>query len=875
MFFNSTPTDRRRHTAQDMADYWQSFLSDGVIHRDGTPELRVRANGTMGVSVDAGRAIIKGHLYLNTTTVKLPIRKQQSGRRYDRIVLRYDNSINNRFIKLFVVEGTSSRPPSPTRSGDVYELALATVEVTGGAIQIHPDKITDERLDESVCGIASSLVTVPTSSFEERWNFLEREYLKWFENTKDATFATQRDVHQRYANAMKEISFLMLKQKANDRIKNGKSFASDFAGNSYGIELLKGRATITTPLRAGTRVIPTKEWFLLQGFATFDGKAYATLFDGKNSERVAFNLKSGTLDQPLKNSYNAGCQVAETQAIEDRGSRALLGGSWGDLRYEEYNGERVSVTAEEVLHVGQVGEYYFKMERLKAGAIQLSKRHYTDPAGDYTYVDSFVDEGDYTRTALEKVDGELIFVVSESTDNLTFYVCRVDGSHKKHTHTYPSGTTHNRSLSQGNLAFLDNHGDFFILARRSSGNVNALTLVRVTAEGDRVLVDGIVGSNSVGTSVPSVVHKANQIYYVVAETAGSRYERVYAGTLDEDTGRWETIARHNYRTDTVNNYVGMIPHERRGMWVVTGLTADRASVSLIDGSDIDTRLIEIDAGYAGSWVYNTHRANGKLYASPNDSRNDNGTWVLESSTGELKTLDDSRYSTQPILYSNRHVANDISIQSDLSSNTHRVYGSGQVGEGVKLTSNDIRFRLPSPSSDIAMYLEHTEDTEITGEFDGKAMQKGYIAGESKPIVSAAAAGRGGAEYVFPLGQTISGAHAWRITIKHKRGDYMWLPSVQNTETGAFVRLADRFMTEREEVLEVSFEVDAIDEIDHFVINVSSLGEHEMHVEVVSLAGGSTEDETQLTSTAVIPRDIVTINATGDDVRISQLLGGRM
>lgn len=215
LFFNSTQGDMREYQANDIADYWNSFLSTGLISDNGEPQLKVVAEGTNRIiEIQKGRALIDGHLYLNDST-KLKIEEPDAlYDRIDRVVIRYDNTIKNRFIKAFVLKGETSEnpvPPQLTRGGEIYELSLAQIRVVGGKSFIEQEDIVDERLNEDICGLASSLVSVPTSifdeSFKEYMNKIAMEWQNWFNNVVNDTYVTtseykahNRDVDRQLAN---------------------------------------------------------------------------------------------------------------------------------------------------------------------------------------------------------------------------------------------------------------------------------------------------------------------------------------------------------------------------------------------------------------------------------------------------------------------------------------------------------------------------------------------------------------------------------------------------------------------------------------------------------------------------------------------------
>lgn len=198
-FFNSAPGDERWHYASDFADYFGSVLSSGLISNGDLPVgLQVTVNaGTMTTSVNVGKALIKGYSYENTTPVKLTHSiSEQTLDRIDRIVLRLDLKNASRFIKVFVKEGVSALEPiAPTLQRDqyVYELSLAQIRIRKNTSSLVVSDIKDERANENLCGIVQSLITVPTSVFEQQFNAwfegskrdLTNEFHVWFETVKD------------------------------------------------------------------------------------------------------------------------------------------------------------------------------------------------------------------------------------------------------------------------------------------------------------------------------------------------------------------------------------------------------------------------------------------------------------------------------------------------------------------------------------------------------------------------------------------------------------------------------------------------------------------------------------------------------------------
>lgn len=163
LFFNSINDDRRIYQAQDFADYFGSVLSTGLLHEDNVPGLEVSVEtGTMNTVVSEGRAIMRGHYYENTTPYVLTHSiAEPTADRIDRVILRLDLRNAHRNILLHVKEGVPSanpEPPALQRDNFIYELSLAQVRIRANTSTIDPSDVTDERLDDDVCGLVYSLL---------------------------------------------------------------------------------------------------------------------------------------------------------------------------------------------------------------------------------------------------------------------------------------------------------------------------------------------------------------------------------------------------------------------------------------------------------------------------------------------------------------------------------------------------------------------------------------------------------------------------------------------------------------------------------------------------------------------------------------------
>ena len=156
-FFDSMEGDEREYSEVDFARFGKVLAIDGV--RGGADALKVAAYAAgLAVSVEPGYAMVQGRYYAledDGTGVKiLSLSGALSNPRIDRIVLRLYYA--TRTIEVGVLQGEEAAQPTPPalqRDSDVYMLSLAQVRIGVAAGAVEASGVTDERHDESVCGI--------------------------------------------------------------------------------------------------------------------------------------------------------------------------------------------------------------------------------------------------------------------------------------------------------------------------------------------------------------------------------------------------------------------------------------------------------------------------------------------------------------------------------------------------------------------------------------------------------------------------------------------------------------------------------------------------------------------------------------------------
>ena len=164
LFFNAMPDNNtetgydRNYNADDISEWLSTVWETGVCKTntvDAEPQgLKVVAASGMTVNVNAGRAAILGKAYINRALKSFVLTANgTTSTRYDYIILKYDNNLSVRDIKLELRQGTSAKPTlsNLVRNDKVYELLLGYIAVAPSVVSISQTNITDTRGDQDLC----------------------------------------------------------------------------------------------------------------------------------------------------------------------------------------------------------------------------------------------------------------------------------------------------------------------------------------------------------------------------------------------------------------------------------------------------------------------------------------------------------------------------------------------------------------------------------------------------------------------------------------------------------------------------------------------------------------------------------------------------
>lgn len=174
-FFKSVNGDRK-YDATWFAQYFASFIGNGVFPNPSNG-LQLYENENMTTVIKDGKGWINGYYLINNGDYVLQHDNADGVlKRIDRIVARWDASLRD--VIIVIKKGAfASTPTAPTlqRDADAYELALADVLINNGATAITQANITDQRLNNDLCGIVHSVVEqVDTTT-------IFNQYQAWFD----------------------------------------------------------------------------------------------------------------------------------------------------------------------------------------------------------------------------------------------------------------------------------------------------------------------------------------------------------------------------------------------------------------------------------------------------------------------------------------------------------------------------------------------------------------------------------------------------------------------------------------------------------------------------------------------------------------------
>lgn len=254
----------------DEAGIWFQGRTNGVFSANDS--LKVTAAGGMSISISSGGAWMapsqfRGISYANTSPVTLTLNMADGMlHRIDRVVIRWNITQYASQPFLAIKQGTlSSNPVAPTvdRTSSVWELGLADIRVNAGTLILTQANITDQRLNEAICGLVrDGIEHIPTAALEAQWK-------SWFTGLKtnaeqDANdFIEWIEFFKSESNEELDIWLNEKTEEFNSWFETIKDVLDEeTAGNLYNLiqDLQETKAPINSPQFTGTPTAPSVLW---------------------------------------------------------------------------------------------------------------------------------------------------------------------------------------------------------------------------------------------------------------------------------------------------------------------------------------------------------------------------------------------------------------------------------------------------------------------------------------------------------------------------------------------------------------------------------------------------------------------------------------
>lgn len=185
------PIYDRAITAEDERHFNKLRYKNGIfIESTSNNDLQVVPGNGMSVVVKPGGCHIEGALGYNDNDITLNLDPANASLpRIDRIVLRFNTSVDVRSIMVYVKTGTTSsnpQPPALTQQDNLYELGLADIMIPKGATYISANNIRDTRMVDDLCP-----KVVPAIPYVTQLGELYDNYQQLIESALDETTAGQ------------------------------------------------------------------------------------------------------------------------------------------------------------------------------------------------------------------------------------------------------------------------------------------------------------------------------------------------------------------------------------------------------------------------------------------------------------------------------------------------------------------------------------------------------------------------------------------------------------------------------------------------------------------------------------------------------------
>ena len=145
----SFPFENIDTTESQFSEWATNFQETGVQGSPTGTELGITVTGSdLNLTVAAGQAFIRGHYYINTSDLVLPVTSAGVNTRIDIVVVELDPEANTIVTKIVSGEAVAADPVAPTLTQSatgIYQLPIATLTIPTSTVVITAGMLVDTR----------------------------------------------------------------------------------------------------------------------------------------------------------------------------------------------------------------------------------------------------------------------------------------------------------------------------------------------------------------------------------------------------------------------------------------------------------------------------------------------------------------------------------------------------------------------------------------------------------------------------------------------------------------------------------------------------------------------------------------------------------
>lgn len=182
----SYPNNQDVYIGAEEVMKWHHGRTSGVFAANNNAAVTA-VQGSMAVQVSDGNGWITdsggdGIVWWNDNEVKNGSKLQltvdaadSTLNRIDRVIVEWKTTNYVDYPEIKILKGTASSmaaAPALTNNSTLRQISLAKVSIAAGTTALTPSMITDERLDETVCGLVTEQVGIDTTTMQSQFQAL-------------------------------------------------------------------------------------------------------------------------------------------------------------------------------------------------------------------------------------------------------------------------------------------------------------------------------------------------------------------------------------------------------------------------------------------------------------------------------------------------------------------------------------------------------------------------------------------------------------------------------------------------------------------------------------------------------------------------------